>query len=385
MRPSSVSPFPGLSIPRPVCAAAGVLSALVLLPPVLASDQPFLWWVEGGTPDFPWFRSLLNPNLYPSRLELACNTLLLVLPVLLIAMRGATHRGAPVWRLAGGALVVFLCLGGVQVRPLQAPLVDYHAAQARLEAEGTPVRALWSPVPWGYARSDSASVAAPPSLEHPLGTGTDGRDYLARWAHGSRRSVLVGLLAVLLGTAVGTVVGALSGYFGGYADRVLHRVITLGVALPAMLVVVAMAGLLGAGSTLSLVLVLAMVAWVQPARLVRARCLELRSAPWVQAARATGHPESGILLQDVLPAAVGPVLAGLPLWVASCIVVEVSFGYLGLGSPHVPSWGRLLYAGALADRSLLVLFPAASIFGTMLLLHAAGRSLERAIEPRRRC
>jgi len=224
---------------------------------------------------------------------------------------------------------------------------------------------------------------APPSPAHPLGTDELGRDILLRLAHGARVSLAVGLATALAAAALGTLVGLLAAWRGGAADAALMRLADALLALPALPLLVLLAGLdpavLGlprgeaASDILRIVAILVLFGWVGVARLARAAAISALALDYVRAARALGASEARVLARHVLPALASPVAVATALAVAGAILAESTLSFLGLGiQPPAPSWGNML-ANA---QDLVFSAPLVAVWpGLMIVCAVAGATL----------
>jgi peptide/nickel transport system permease protein len=213
----------------------------------------------------------------------------------------------------------------------------------------------------------------PPSLAHPMGTDDLGRDVLAGVIHGARTSLVVTLSVTALSALVGVCVGALSGFRAGPLDDALMRVTEFVQVVPRFFLAVVVIALFGAGTD-RLVLVLGLTSWPHLARVVRAETLTLRTRAFVEAARSLGAPEPRILLRHVLPGVLPAIVVIVSLNAAGVILLESSLAFIGLGDPHVMSWG---YLASNAQRFLRVawwmaVFPGAAIALAVLGLNLLG-------------
>jgi peptide/nickel transport system permease protein len=201
---------------------------------------------------------------------------------------------------------------------------------------------LRAPVPFDPDSVDLDRRLKPPGGAHILGTDELGRDVMARVLHGARLSVAAGLLASALALALGSAVGTLAGWVGGRTDRAALLVVQIVQALPALVLVIAGAAYLKP-SFLVAALLIALTAWTDAARLVRAGAQRLRNEAFVDAARASGASNARLLFIHVLPHALPPALATLPYVLGSAVLTEASLSFLGLGAPPpAASWGRAL-------------------------------------------
>lgn len=183
------------------------------------------------------------------------------------------------------------------------------------------------------------------TLQHLLGTDSLGRDYLSRLIYGSRISLLIGFATAMIAGAIGITMGLLAGYFGGRVDLVISFLITIRLAMPVMLVALAVVGLVGNSLTV-VILVLGFLLWDRFAVVTRASVMRVRNLDYFLAARAIGCSPLRIMLGEVLPNVMGPVLVVATLEVAHAILLEAALSFLGLGvQPPLPSWGLMISEG----------------------------------------
>jgi peptide/nickel transport system permease protein len=190
--------------------------------------------------------------------------------------------------------------------------------------------------------TNTGALGLPPGPGHPLGTDALGRDLLARVLYGGRVSLTVGLLAATLALLLGVGVGVLAGTGRSWLDGVLMHLIDATLALPLLLVVIAIQAIATPG-LMTVVLVIGAVSWMPVSRVVRAEFLSLRERPFVEAAVALGASRRRVALRHILPSALPPVLAVAGYQVAAAILTETSLSFLGLGVPgSTPTWGNIL-------------------------------------------
>ena len=193
-----------------------------------------------------------------------------------------------------------------------------------------------------------------PSAEHPLGTNDIGQDLLSELIWGTRLSLSVGLTVAALSVSTGTVIGIVSGYFGGWQGAFLMRLADLTLALPFLPLIILLSAYLGPDLR-NVVLVLTLVSWAGPARLIRSRVLSLLDEPYVEAARALGSGHLRVMRSHIWPAVRNLVLAQTVLVAGVSILAEASLSFLGLGDTTAKSWGTMLYfaraSGAFLGRS----------------------------------
>ena len=254
--------------------------------------------------------------------------------------------------------------------------------------------------PWLYPRPiddiDFANALLGPSLRHPMGTDDMGQDVLARILYGGRVSMAVGLVSMLIAIFLGTLIGALAGYCGGTTDAVLMRCTDLFIALPQLPLLLLVVYLFRdpmrrafdpeVGIFLLMVSVIGALRWMEPARLVRAAVLSIKTQAYIEAAHAAGATPLRLVLRHVLPNALSPVIVAASLSVGAAILAESSLSFLGLGfPPDMPTWGRLLYDAKdfLDSAPHWALFPGLMIFLAVLSVNYVGDGLRDALDARR--
>ena len=235
--------------------------------------------------------------------------------------------------------------------------------------------------------TDAAATLARPGAPHWLGTDHLGRDIYSRIVHGTRISLIVGLLSTLLGSVLGGIIGLVSAYFGGKTDLITQRVLDILQGLPLLVLALVMSAALGP-SVENVVIAISIPILPRAARVIRASVLSIREMQYVEAARALGLKHLRIAFRHVLPNTIGPFIVLSTAQLGSAILVEATLSFLGLGVPEpYPSWGRMLSVSAAeyAQKAPhLVLFPGIAIslavFGSNLL----GDALRDTLDPRLR-
>lgn len=215
------------------------------------------------------------------------------------------------------------------------------------------------------------------SWTHPLGTDRLGRDYLSRLIYGTRISLFIGLVVALISGLIGTTLGVLAGYFGGRVDAVVSYLLTTRLAMPVVLVALAMASLIG-GSMLTVTLLLGLLLWDRFAVVARSATQQLRDAEYVQAARALGCPLHYILLREVLPNIAGALIVVATLEVANAILLEATLSFLGMGvQPPLPSWGLMIAEGKayMFFQPWVITIPGSALFMLVLAINLLGDGL----------
>jgi peptide/nickel transport system permease protein len=241
--------------------------------------------------------------------------------------------------------------------------------------------------PYGPNEQDITTRLRPPDLgAHVLGTDEVGRDILSRLIYGARISLLVGVIAVAVSCPVGVLVGIVAGYTGRRTDDVLMRITDVQLAIPTILLAIAVVAVLGPGLG-NVILTLSVTGWTLYARLVRGETLAVRGRDFVQAARATGAGDFRIMLRHVLPNVLSPVIVVAVFAVATMVVLEATLSFLGLGvEPRTVTWGRMLNGGRLylSTAWWLTAFPGLAIFATVLSVNLLGDHLRDWLDPRLR-
>jgi ABC-type dipeptide/oligopeptide/nickel transport system permease subunit len=225
-----------------------------------------------------------------------------------------------------------------------------------------------------------------PGVQFPLGTNDIGQDLLSELIWGTRASLGVGLAVGLLAVLIGTCVGLVAGYLGGLPRAILMRLTDLTLILPFLPLVILLSAYLGPDQR-NAILVLTLVFWAGPARLVRARVLSLLHEPYIEAAHALGCSRTRILLVHVWPGVRFVALVQVLLLSSAAILAEASLNFLGLGDPSSKSWGTMLYfaraSGAfLGDAWRWWVLPAGLMITLAVLsLVLIGYTAEEVLEP----
>lgn len=246
------------------------------------------------------------------------------------------------------------------------------AALAPLFYPGDPLGLAGRPLQWPGANP-----------RFPLGTDPSGRDIAAQMLHGARISLLIGLVATSIAVTIGIAVGALAGFYGGWADTALMRVTEAFQTLPNFLLLLVLVAVFG--STLQTVTVaIGLVSWPPVARLTRAEFLTLRTREFVQAARVQGLSDAHLILREVLPNALPPVIVYASVVMAVAILLESALAFLQLSDPNVPSWGNLIGLGRSVLRTewYVSAIPGVAILLSILGVSLVGQGLNDALNPR---
>ena len=269
--------------------------------------------------------------------------------------RFAANRQA----LVGGAVVLFFVIVAV-LAPLLAPF--------------DPTGTNWD------------AVRKPPSALHWMGTDELGRDVLSRLMWGARASLLAGIVSVAIAIAVGVPLGLISGYAGGWTDTVVMRLTDAMLAIPFLILAIALAAFLGPSLTNAMI---AIGVSTTPIfiRLARAETLAVKAEDYIEAAVAIGVSHAGIVSRHVFPNIVPPLQVQATLAIATAIIAEASLSFLGLGQqPPAPSWGSMLSVAKnfMYQAPWMALWPGMAIFLVVLGFNLLGDGLRDALDPRER-
>lgn len=226
-----------------------------------------------------------------------------------------------------------------------------------------------------------------PSSAHWMGTDELGRDLLTRIIFGARISLEVGLIVVFLGTLNGSFWGVLSGYFGGWVDHLVQRVMDALMAIPLLVLALAIVATLGPSIT-NVILALAVASTPRSNRVVRGTVVSVKQNQYIDAARAVGCSDRRILFLHILPNAIAPIIVIASVTLGGVIIAEASLSFLGLGTPPpTPSWGGMLSQSGrsnLENAPWLAVFPGIAISLTVLAFNLFGDALRDILDPRLR-
>jgi peptide/nickel transport system permease protein len=257
--------------------------------------------------------------------------------------------------------------------------------------------AIFAPyvTPYDPEKTELTRMLEPPSIQHIMGTDELGRDLLTRILYGGRVSLSIGVLAMGLAVLVGTTIGGVAGFYGGWVDNILMRITDMMLAFPQLFILIILAialrdipieALRGTAfaSVLSIVLVIAVLAWMQVARLVRASFLSLKEKEFSEAARCLGVPNWRIMVRHLMPNAMSPIIVAATFRVATSIITESGLSYLGFGvQPPTPTWGNMLKNAQtqMTRAPWTAIFPGLMIFITVIAINFIGDGLRDALDP----
>ena len=231
---------------------------------------------------------------------------------------------------------------------------------------------------------DFDALMQPPSLSHPIGTDSMGRDNLSRVVYGGRVSLQVGILAMFIATTAGVTIGLSAGYFGKLTDSILMRIVDAILAFPGLLLAILMVAILGP-SLRNAMLAISIGFIPSFARITRANTLSLKEKEFVDSARAIGAGPWRIMLKTILPNTLSPIIVQISLGMSYAILIEASLSFLGLGiQPPTPSWGYMLSTGRefITMAWWLTTFPGLAIFLVVLAWNFIGDAIREALDPK---
>ena len=216
-----------------------------------------------------------------------------------------------------------------------------------------------------------------------LGSDSLGRDVASGIVHGAKTSLLIGLIATLVSIFIGIFFGAFAGYFGGRVDDLLMRITEIFQTIPSFIFAILLVAIMKP-SIFSIVIAIAVVSWPGVARLVRGEFLSLKNREFVQACHTIGMSDIRVMLREILPNCLSPIIVIGSLMVATAILIESGLAFLGLGDPNIMSWGFQIGAGRTMLRSAwwVCTFPGIAILITVLAINLIGEGLNDALNPR---
>lgn len=228
------------------------------------------------------------------------------------------------------------------------------------------------------------TVRKAPSAAFWLGTDELGRDIYTRMLYGARASLLAGLVSVIIALAAGVPFGLISGYFGGWVDSVVSRVTEALLAIPFLILAIALAAFLGPSLTNAMIAI-GVSAAPKFVRITRGQVLAVKNEDYVQGARALGASDLRIIVRHVLPNVMPPLIVQATITIATAIIAEASLSFLGLGlQPPNPSWGSMLNTAKnfMTQAPWMSIFPGSAIFLAVLGFNLLGDGLRDALDPR---
>jgi ABC-type dipeptide/oligopeptide/nickel transport system permease subunit len=248
------------------------------------------------------------------------------------------------------------------------------------------VVAVFAPLiaPYSITERASGQFRDGPSMDHWFGTDSIGRDVFSRLVYGARFSLKIGIAATAISLVIGLLLGATAGFFGGVLETVIMRVTDVFLAIPYVVLAVAIAAALGTGEN-TIILVLGFTGWLGICRIVRSSFLGLKQLEYIEAAHALGYSRRRIMFRHMLPNALQPIIVYGTIAVGSVILAEAALSYLGVGPQEpTPAWGLMVKDGksSLSVAPHLLFFPGGAIFLTVLAFVFIGDGLRDALDPK---
>jgi peptide/nickel transport system permease protein len=264
-----------------------------------------------------------------------------------------------------GLVVIAIFIGASLAAPLVAPYDPTEQFFDGLTLEGAPL---------------------PPNERFWFGADTNGRDQFSRLLYGARTSLMIGIVANGIAVIVGAALGLLAGYLKGYAGAAIMRFTDLMMAFPPLLLAIALAAILKPGIGI-VILVIALVNWVQVARVIYSETVSLSEREYIEAARALGAGTGRILLRHLLPHLIPTVIVYATLGIATTVLLESTLSFLGRGvQPPTPAWGMMIFESQsyFLNAPWLVFIPGAAILVLALAFNLVGDGLRDAMDPTQR-
>ena len=240
--------------------------------------------------------------------------------------------------------------------------------------------------PYDYTAQNLVNMKKFPSMEHPFGTDEFGRDILSRSIYGTRQSLVIGVGSIAIAVLAGGLIGLISGFYGGWLDNLLMRITDVMMAIPGMLLAIAIVAALGS-SLKNLLIAIAIAKLPNFARIMRATVMSAREQEYVTASKVMGISNWKILLEDILPNSLSPMIVQATLGIAFAILTAAGMSFMGLGiQPPTPEWGAMISTAKnyIRDYPYMVMFPGAAIMITILALNLLGDGLRDALDPKLR-
>lgn len=233
--------------------------------------------------------------------------------------------------------------------------------------------------------TDITQITQPPNGAHPLGTDIVGKDVLGQLMVGGQTSLEIGMAAAAIAIVIGVLWGAIAGFVGGWVDQLMMRIVDSLLAIPTLFLLLVLAAMYPA-SLLMLIIIVGLVAWLVPARLIRGETLSLRTREYVDAVRVMGGSSARIVLRHIIPNTIGTIMVNATFQVADAILLVATLSYLGLGvPPPSTNWGDMLSDGVSYTYAgyWWLIFPAGiAIVTTVVAFNLIGDAMRDAFEVR---
>ena len=246
--------------------------------------------------------------------------------------------------------------------------------------------AVFAPLltPYSYEEMDLLAMNAGPSLKHPFGTDSLGRDCLTRIFYGGRYSLSLGVVSSLVSTLIAIILGSIAGYFGGWVDNLIMRICDVIQSIPGMLLSIIVSATLGVGFV-NTIIALTIGGIAGGVRMLRGQILGIRKEEYLEAATMSNCSPARIMFRHMLPNALSATIVGTTMGMGNTIMVAASLSFIGLGvQPPTPEWGAMLSSGRDVIRKYphIMMFPGIFIFLTVLSFNLFGDGLRDALDPK---
>jgi peptide/nickel transport system permease protein len=238
--------------------------------------------------------------------------------------------------------------------------------------------------PYDPVEQNYDAIKQPPSLEHPFGTDQYGRDVFSRVVYGSRYAVFLGVAIVGIEMLLGVTAGLIAGYYGGLIESIIMRIVDIALSMPALVLALAIAGMLG-GGLFPLIVAVSLVGWRGFARLVRGDVKSVMEEEYIDSAEAAGLSDFRTITRYVLPNAASSIIVYSTLTIPTVILWSAGLSFLGMGvQPPKPEWGAILAAGRgeIDSAWWIATFPGLAIMVTVIGFNGLGDGLRDALDPR---
>ena len=237
-----------------------------------------------------------------------------------------------------------------------------------------------------YNEKNLRDRRAPMSSEHLLGTDGTGQDVFSRLLYGARVAVIVSVAAVLISETIGATIGIMSGYYGGAVDKFAYRIVDVFQALPGLIVLIAVLGLLGSGLW-EMVFAIGIIGGPPASRIIRGQTISIMTSPFIEAGKSIGASDTRIMFRYVLPNVFALIILGSTLRLGQVVLIEASLSFLGFGVPGFPTWGQMLSTDGRTEMRVqpgLAIYPGVCIGILVFSYNLFGDALRDVLDPRLR-
>jgi peptide/nickel transport system permease protein len=246
--------------------------------------------------------------------------------------------------------------------------------------------ALFAPLiaPYNPTKQNYDALKEPPSMDHPFGTDTYGRDVFSRVVFGSRYAVFLGVVIVGIEMLIGVTLGLVAGYSGGWTEAAIMRLVDVSLSIPAIVLALAIAAMLG-GGLFPLIVAVSLVGWRGFTRLVRGDVKSVMEEEYIESANAAGLSDFRIIIRYVLPNVASSIIVYATLTIPTVILWSAGLSFLGMGvQPPKPEWGAIIAAGRgdIDSAWWIATFPGLAIMFTVIGFNGLGDGLRDALDPR---